>query len=67
MTDFGNRTVWVLNTADHSVIVDIDVGGHPDAIAVSPDGEWIYITDYWAGTLTAVEIEPAISKTAGVD
>lgn len=62
VTDFGNQTLWVLDTADHSVITTVDIGGHPEALTVSPDGNRVYTTDYWAGTLTAIDTESAVQS-----
>jgi YVTN family beta-propeller protein len=62
VTDFGNQTLWVLDTADHSVITTVDIGGHPEAVTVSPDGRRVYTTDYWAGELTAIDMEPAVQR-----
>jgi YVTN family beta-propeller protein len=62
VTDFGNQTLWVLDTADHSVITIVDIGGHPEALTVSPDGTRVYTTDYRAGTLTAIDTESAVQR-----
>jgi len=62
VTDFGNQTLWVLDTADHSVIATVDIGGHPEALTVSPDGSRVYTTDYWTGTLTAIDTESAVQR-----
>jgi len=62
VTDFGNQTLWVLDTADHSVITIVDIGGHPEALTVSPDGTRVYTTDYWSGTLTAIDTESAVQR-----
>jgi DNA-binding beta-propeller fold protein YncE len=48
--------LWILDTADHSVLTSVDVGGHPEALTVTPGGDRVYLTDYWAGTLTAIAI-----------
>jgi len=62
VTDFGNQTLWVLDTADHSVIATVDIGAHPEALTVSPDGSRVYTTDYWTGTLTAIDTESAVQR-----
>jgi YVTN family beta-propeller protein len=62
VTDFGNQTLWVLDTADHSVISTLDIGGHPEALTVSRDGSRVYATDYRAGTLTAIDTESAVQR-----
>jgi DNA-binding beta-propeller fold protein YncE len=33
-----------------------DVGGHPEALALSADGERIYVGDYWSGTVTVFSV-----------
>jgi YVTN family beta-propeller protein len=62
VTDFGNQTLWVLDTADHSVVTTVDLACHPEALTVSPDGSRVYTTDYWAGTLTAIDTESATKR-----
>jgi DNA-binding beta-propeller fold protein YncE len=60
VTDFGNQTLWILDTADHSVVATLDIAGHPEALTVTPDGRRAYTTDYRAGTLTAIEMESIV-------
>jgi len=34
--DFDQQTIWALDTADNSVAGTLDVGGHPEAMALGP-------------------------------
>jgi hypothetical protein len=34
--DFDQQTIWALDTADNSVAGTLDVGGHPEAMALEP-------------------------------
>jgi DNA-binding beta-propeller fold protein YncE len=34
----------------------IDVGGHPEVLAVSPDGHRVYVGDYWSGNVTVFSV-----------
>jgi len=34
--DFDQQTIWALDTADNSVVGTLDVGGHPEAMALGP-------------------------------
>jgi hypothetical protein len=36
----------------------IDVGGHPEALALSADGDRLYLGDYWSGTGTMFSVQP---------
>lgn len=38
------------------MITTVALGGHPEAVALSGDGERLYVADYWAGTLSAISI-----------
>jgi YVTN family beta-propeller protein len=46
MTNFGDRTLSVVDTITNAVATIVDVPGHPEAVAVSPDGERIYVGGY---------------------
>ena len=52
--DFAQPCVWVLDTEHTSVVGTVAVGGHPEAIALTPDGEFLYVTDGRDGTLTVI-------------
>ena len=52
--DFGERTIWALDTADNSVVGTVEVGGQPEAIALRPDGKFLYVTDSRDGTVTVI-------------
>lgn len=39
------------------VVDTVDVGGYPEALAVSADGHRLYVCDYWFGTATVLSIE----------
>ena len=34
--------------------------GHPEPLALSGNGESLYVADYWAGTLTAISIASVV-------
>lgn len=52
--DFAQPSVWVLDTADNSVVGSAAVGGHPEAIALRPDGKFLYVTDGRHGTVIVI-------------
>jgi DNA-binding beta-propeller fold protein YncE len=53
-TDFAHGAVWVLDTLDNSVVASVPVCAHPAAVVLSPDGDFLYVTDSRDGTLTVV-------------
>jgi YVTN family beta-propeller protein len=46
--NYGSNTISVIRTADNKIVDTIDVDGAWGA-AVSPDGKWLYATDWNAG------------------
>ena len=52
--DFVGRTILAFDTADNVVIGRADIDGHPQAMALGPDGEFLYLTDYRNGVVTVV-------------
>jgi DNA-binding beta-propeller fold protein YncE len=56
ITDLASSRVAVLDTINNSVITAVQLDGHPEALALSGNGELLYVADYWAGTLTAISI-----------
>jgi YVTN family beta-propeller protein len=52
--DFVRRTILAFDTADNVVVGSADVDGHPQAMALGPDGEFLYLTDYRNGAITVV-------------
>lgn len=52
--DFVRRTIVAFDTADNVVIGTVDVDGHPQAMALGPDGEFLYLTDYRDGVVTVI-------------
>jgi YVTN family beta-propeller protein len=60
VTNFGDRTLSVVDTITNSVTTTVDVPGYPEAVAVSPDGERVYVGDYWSGTVAVFSV-PTVS------
>jgi YVTN family beta-propeller protein len=56
ITNFGDRTLSVVDTITNSVATTFDVPGHPEAVAVSPDGERIYVGGYWSGAVAVISV-----------
>jgi hypothetical protein len=52
--DFAQQSIRAIDTADNSVAGSVQLWGHPEALAVSANGEFIYVTDYLKGTLTVI-------------
>jgi YVTN family beta-propeller protein len=56
VTDLASSGVAVLDTINNSVVTAVQLDGHPEALALSGNGEWLYVADYWAGRLSAISI-----------
>ena len=54
VTNFGDRTVSMIDTITGSVTNTLALDGHPAAMTMSPDGERLYVGDYWSGTVTVI-------------
>jgi YVTN family beta-propeller protein len=52
--DLVRRTILAFDTADNVVVGSADVDGHPQAMTLGPDGEFLYLTDYRNGVVTVV-------------
>jgi YVTN family beta-propeller protein len=56
ITNFGDRTLSIVDTITNSVATTVDVPGHPEAVALSPDGERIYVRGYWSGAVAVISV-----------
>jgi YVTN family beta-propeller protein len=56
ITNFADQTLSVVDTITNSVATTLDVPGHPEAVAVSPDGEHIYVGDYWSSSVVVISV-----------
>jgi YVTN family beta-propeller protein len=56
ITNFGDRTLSVVDRITNSVATTVDVPGHPEAVALSPDGERIYVGGYWSGAVAVISV-----------
>jgi YVTN family beta-propeller protein len=64
VTDLASSTVAMLDTSTNSVIATVQLDGYPEALALSGDGELLYVAHYWAGTLTAISIASVLRDAA---
>ena len=58
VSNFGDGTVSIIDSIAPCVTHTIDVGGHPEASAVGPDGHRLYVVDYFSGTVTVLWVQP---------
>src|ERR1044071_7627367 len=62
----NDRLIWVVNPADDSVsvirpdsntrITKIAVGDEPQSVALTPDGQYAYVANAAAGTVSIIQI-----------
>lgn len=63
VTDVASSTVALLDTITNSVVTTVHLAGHPERVALSGDGELLYVADCGAGSLTAISI-PSVLRDA---
>jgi YVTN family beta-propeller protein len=54
--NFGDGTISVINTITNSITATLDVLSHSEAVAVSADGERIYVSDYWSRAIAVISV-----------
>jgi DNA-binding beta-propeller fold protein YncE len=63
----GTSSISILDLINNDVLSTVQVGNHPDAIAVSSDGSTAYVANYSDGTITSVALSTAtVGSTIGV-
>ncbi|MGV8129203.1 MAG: beta-propeller fold lactonase family protein [Methanolinea sp.] len=55
ITNYGNDTVTVIDTATDYIIATVDVGSGPGGVAVSPDGTRVYVANFYSGTVSVID------------
>jgi YVTN family beta-propeller protein len=55
VTNSGDNTVSVIDTATNTVTATVKVGYYPDGIAVSPDRTRVYVTNYNSNTTSVID------------
>ena len=55
-SDFGNGTLSVIDTITNSIVATLDVLSHPEVVAVSADGERVYVGDYWSRAVAEISV-----------
>jgi len=60
VTDFGHHSVWVLDPVDKTIITMVELGRDPEALALSVDGELLYVADHLAPTLTVISLASSV-------
>ncbi len=55
-TNFGDGTISVIDTITKSITATLAVLSHPEAVAVSADGERVYVGDYWSRAVAVISV-----------
>jgi YVTN family beta-propeller protein len=55
-TNFGDGTISVIDTITNSIAATLDALSHPEAVAVSADGERVYVGDYWSRAVAVISV-----------
>ncbi|WP_214484783.1 hypothetical protein [Bacillus sp. SM2101] len=45
VANIGTNTVSVIESKTHSVIANVPVGDQPNAVAITPDGQLVYVAN----------------------
>jgi DNA-binding beta-propeller fold protein YncE len=62
--DFVQKAILAFDTADNAIIGTTGVNGHPQAMALGPDGEFLYLSDYRDGVVTVISTALLLARTA---
>ena len=54
VTNGGDNTVSVIDTATNTVVATIPVGSSPQGIAVTPNGAFVYVTNAGSNTVSVI-------------
>ena len=54
VTNCGDNTVSVINTANNMVVVTVPGGNSPYGVAITPDGAFAYVTNCGANTVSVI-------------
>jgi YVTN family beta-propeller protein len=54
--NFGDGTISLIDTITNSITATVDVLSHPEAVAVSADGERVYVGDYWSRAVAVISV-----------
>ena len=55
VTNVGDNTVSVIDTASNAVVATISVGGFPDGVATTPDGTHAYVTNAFDSNVSVID------------
>ena len=55
-TNFGDGTISVIDTITKSITATLGVLSYPEAVAVSADGERVYVGDYWSRAVAVISV-----------
>jgi len=55
ITNAGDNTVAVIDTATNTVVATIPVGVGPEGVAVTPDGSKVYVTNRGDATVSVID------------
>jgi YVTN family beta-propeller protein len=55
VTDQYSNTVTVFDTGSLAVVATINVGDHPEGIAASRDGRFVYVANWGSNSLSVID------------
>ncbi len=55
VTDFLSTSVTVIETANNTIIAEVEVGGHNLGVAITPDGTHAYVANGGTGSVSVIE------------
>ncbi len=55
ITNSGNRTVSVIDTATNDITATVNVGNHPWGVAVRSDGKVVYVTNVYNNNVSVID------------
>jgi YVTN family beta-propeller protein len=53
-SEANNNDIFVINTSTDTITQTVPVGNEADAVAVSPDGKYVYVANLNTGTVSVI-------------
>ena len=66
MANHGSGTVSVIQISTNTVTATVTVGTDPYGVAITPDGNYAYVTNYGSDTVSVIQINSVVNSWHGI-